>query len=88
MKTASHTITTATTFSSVSLDAAEVENAAQSAPGDTAAALVNATRAGLFSPVTAGPADHVAAAVNPDGSAEIVVVATVTTIGPTAGSAN
>lgn len=64
-----------TTFSTVSLSPDEVANALQTYPGQTEAALRSATRAGLFSPVTAAPNDTVAVEVKADGSAVIIVQA-------------
>lgn len=82
METSSFSIlkTTAesTTFSTVSLSAAEVSNALQTNPDDTEAALRSATRAGLFSPITATANDTVAVEIKTDGSAVIIVQATAT----------
>lgn len=88
-----NTTVAGTTFSTISLADYEVANALQTHPGETEAALRAATRAGLFSPITAAPNDTVAVEIKPDGSAEIVVVAaiaptTTTTVTSTAGSSS
>lgn len=62
-----------TTFSTVSLSPNEVADALQAHPD-----LRSATRAGLFSPVTATPNDTVAVEVKVDGSAVIIVQAIAT----------
>lgn len=77
MKTTSYSIinttVAGTTFSTISLADYEVANALQTHPGETEAALRAATRAGLFSPVTATANDTVGVEIKPDGSAVILV---------------
>lgn len=75
METASYSIIKTNTFSTIKLNAGEVDSAKVSY--DT---LAEATRAGLFSPIAASEADIVAVEENEDGSATIVVVAERTTI--------
>lgn len=77
-----------TVFSSVHLDPTEVDDVLANFPNFRSAALL-----GRFSPVSATEADVIASTENPDGSADILVMAailptTTTTVTDTAGSAS